>query len=989
MKHLIHRSSIFSRLLPLILSMVVFQAAVYLFVFWQGGVLSHINQNAVDLLSEQTYDHQQYLENEMTQRWSDLAQSEHIVLETFRTVMQQYDVGPGATLNDTEIQEAMIRAAAPELLYLLYRNQVTGAYLILDGPADTERTGNRAGFYIRDQNLEQNDAAATSLAVMRGSVAAAADLGIPLSENWSPGFFFTGIEEEEAFFYRPLQACRQGTMGSSDQYAYWSPAFLLDGETVITYSLPLVLDDTCLGILGIELSCRYLDTQMTGLGGDGNTYFLGTVQENGQYLPMAVSGGLYTTHFDGQQTLTGQDTEYMGIRAFESRKSPGTDLYGSVRALSLYDSGSAFADEQWVLIGMQEKDTLFAFTHRIQVMLYTSTAISLVAGILGALWITRTVEKPLKSLVEELQASDPAKPVHLPKIHVQEIDELTSAIETMSKDVAQFSSKISTILTATKVQIGVFEGEDGRPSVFCSRELFGLLNWPTEKEGDQNLPIGEFQSRMRALEDYRYEQDKPVYRLPDEHGTFRFIAIHYMENGARFLGAVTDISRDMLEKQRIEYERDFDVLTNLYNYQAFLFRVRQLFSSPEQLKTAAMLMWDLDNLKYVNDTYGHEWGDRYLNALSSRLQEFQIDGGIVARRSGDEFYVFLYGFQSKEPILEIVHRVWEHIQEDAMTAPDGDPLKIRVSAGIAWYPEDAVTLDDLLRCSDYAMYSSKNEAKGTLRGFNPDQYDHEAYLIHGQEALNLLIEHELVEYVLQPIVQVSDASIYGYELLMRPQIKELSTPHDVLSIARAQSKLYQIEALTWKMALAKFAACAEQGILAPGAHAFINSIGNQIVSASEWDRLGEQYRPYLHRIVMEMTENEASNRELLQEKIERMKAWGGQIAVDDFGAGYNSEQMAVFLNPSLVKVDRSLIRGIHQDSNRQAVLMNWIVYARERGIGVLAEGVETEEEMELVIRFGVDYLQGYYLAPPSEEPVSLSEERKQEILTLYRRYTSS
>lgn len=66
-----------------------------------------------------------------------------------------------------------------------------------------------------------------------------------------------------------------------------------------------------------------------------------------------------------------------------------------------------------------------------------------------------------------------------------------------------------------------------------------------------------------------------------------------------------------------------------------------------------------------------------------------------------------------------------------MTAPDGDPLKIRVSAGIAWYPEDAVTLDDLLRCSDYAMYSSKNEAKGTLREFNPDQYDHEAYLIHG------------------------------------------------------------------------------------------------------------------------------------------------------------------------------------------------------------------------------------------------------------------
>ena len=139
--------------------------------------------------------------------------------------------------------------------------------------------------------------------------------------------------------------------------------------------------------LGIELSCRYLDTQMTGLGGDGNTYFLGTVQENGQYLPDGcIRRSLYHS-FDGQQTLTGQDTEYMGIRAFESRKSPGTDLYGSVRALSLYDSGSAFADGQWVLIGMQGEGHPVRFTHRIQGMLYTSTAISLVAGILGALWI--------------------------------------------------------------------------------------------------------------------------------------------------------------------------------------------------------------------------------------------------------------------------------------------------------------------------------------------------------------------------------------------------------------------------------------------------------------------------------------------------------------------------------------------------------------------------------------------------------------------------
>lgn len=190
----------------------------------------------------------------MTQRWSDLAQSEHIVLETFHTVMQQYDVEPGATLNDTEIQEAMIRAAAPG----------TSVFVI-------PQSGNRCLFDFGWSSRYGEDRESGSV-FLYGTrtwsktmplLPAWRSCGDPLllPPIWVFLFLRIGVP---AFFSPESRKKRRSSIvryrpagrerwGSSDQYAYWSPAFLLDGETVITYSLPLVLDDTCLGILGIEL----------------------------------------------------------------------------------------------------------------------------------------------------------------------------------------------------------------------------------------------------------------------------------------------------------------------------------------------------------------------------------------------------------------------------------------------------------------------------------------------------------------------------------------------------------------------------------------------------------------------------------------------------------------------------------------------------------------------------------------------------------------
>ena len=331
----------------------------------------------------------------------------------------------------------------------------------------------------------------------------------------------------------------------------------------------------------------------------------------------------------------------------------------------------------------------------------------------------RYLTKPLTNLVSALEKSDPDKPIRLPRLGMSEIDALTGAIENLSNSATESASRTSKILAMIHIPIGVFKYQKDGQSVFCSRSLCELMGWPVPEE-DTYLTSAEFRGRMEHLRAYQYSGEPAIYRLPGEGSGNRWVQLTWREEGDTILGAFEDVTRDVEEKRRIEYERDFDILTDLYNRRAFDQQLRKLFSPARRgrLQVAALLMLDLDNLKYVNDTYGHDYGDRYIQAFAKCLESFYCCRSVVGRRSGDEFNVFLYGYENQE---------------------------------------------ELLRMADFAMYSIKHTVKGRIQEFDREDYERNSILIQGQDALNRMIDGRLVRYALQPIVSVADGGVYGYE----------------------------------------------------------------------------------------------------------------------------------------------------------------------------------------------------------------------------------
>lgn len=526
------------------------------------------------------------------------------------------------------------------------------------------------------------------------------------------------------------------------------------------------------------------------------------------------------------------------------------------------------------------------------------------------------------------------------------------------------------------VPIGAFEYKIGEEKAFCTNTLFDILG--VENDRGVNYVEASFLKDILNQTLKNPEIDLPdVYHYKKENGKNCWVRLIIQEQKGKVLGVIEDVTDEILTKRKIEYERDHDVLTHLLNRRAFEVLVRKKMQKKFQ-GNSAFAMWDLDNLKYINDTYGHEYGDLYIQKAATVLSGFTKCNAIVARMSGDEFYTFFYDYEEKDDIRKIINEIRESLYNSFLEVPDGEQIRIRASAGISWYPDDSSNYEELIKYSDFAMYEIKNKDKGNVAEFNRSTYNKDSILLHGKEELNHFIDQGLVKYAFQPIVDVKTGEIFAYESLMRPQSKNLKSPFDIIRLAQSQSKLYEIEKLTWFQAMSNF---IEKKEYFGEAKIFINSIPNHVLSCDDLKLFEERFKDHLDRIVVEVTENEQSDEECTRIKQDMVARWGSDLALDDFGSGYNSELSLLILSPKYVKIDMNIVRGIDKDINRQKLLENMLSYAQNRDIKIIAEGIETRDEMNKLIEFGVDYMQGYYLGMPEFIPQALSTKIKEEIIS--------
>lgn len=986
--------TLFRRMLAFLLVVLLVQMLVYVATFFGGNLLSETENNAFFILAERTANRKLDLENEMVHRWSNVEQGKMELLEAVSQVLREEALEVEALYESQALCQQVLTRSANSLVTMLRNTGVTGAFVILDAPGDDMEY---PGVYIRDYDPASYSADNADLLLERGLPQVARDLSIPMDSYWSALFRFDEEDGNYNKFFQSIDAARQATAEERQKnyFYHWSTSFALSGSDrpVVVYTVPLVWPDgTVIGVIGVDITVDYLTAQLNYHELDSNragAYFLGVTEDGGEsYTTVCANGPNFRASYGQPETIQATAHELDGIVTLPGPTKGDAAVYGAVQPIKLYNNNTPFENEQWALIGILGGEHLLSYSNRLRAVLLVSIGFSLALGLCLVFMAARSFIRPISQLMADLGRSDPNKPIRLRRVRINELDALSQSIEDLSNAAAESASRISKIIELSHIPIGVFESRKREGIVFCSKSLFAVLDWPERPEEDAYLSEKEFNLRMGAITAH-HREGKDGERIFCLHcnGRERWVQLFYRDDEENALGAFIDVTDEIESKRKIEYERDFDVLTGLYNRRAFDKKVEAfLLGGETQIPMAAILMVDLDNLKYINDSYGHDYGDRYIQSFAQSLEFFRPYSGVSGRRSGDEFNVFLYGFDSEEALRRVVAAYWEHLGETGISLPDGERMRVRASGGMAWYGKDASDYNELIRLADFAMYNVKHTMKGAFWEFDQVDYDHKAILINGQDALNRMLENRLVRYALQPIVSAIDGSVYGYEFLMRPMMEQLTDLDALFRLARAQFKLQQIEEMTWQETLARFAHLIQVGKIPPGVKAFINSVGSQELSWQTIGQLEERYANIIQRVVLEITENEETQNETGKRKKAHIARWGGLLALDDYGTGYNSEALLVNISPDIVKIDISFIRKVDSDKDRLELVQSLVSYAKSRGILVLAEGVENAGELETLIACGVDYLQGFYLGYPDFEVTEPAPERSAEICRLHKQY---
>ena len=453
------------------------------------------------------------------------------------------------------------------------------------------------------------------------------------------------------------------------------------------------------------------------------------------------------------------------------------------------------------------------------------------------------------------------------------------------------------------------------------------------------------------------------------------------ENGetTHFIATHLDISERKKSEQRIKYLAYFDQLTGLLNRTLLADRIQQaLIGSVRDRKQGAVMLLDLDNFKALNDTQGHDIGDRFLIEVSRRLKNCVRASDSVARLGGDEFVILLEGLGDSPPAARQVEQVAMKILA-AIEKPFNFRLQSNgleqnhsyhgaVSIGITLFRGDAIGVDELLKRADLAMYQAKSSGRNTLCFFNPEMQAEVSRKALIEARMRDAIKAEQFSLHYQPQVG-SDGGVSGVEALIRWQDPErgMIRPDEFIPIAEGCGLIDQLG--NWVLE----AACRQLALWSASRQTAHLTIAVN-VSASQFrcPDFVDQVKMAIGkfgidptRLKLELTESMLlTDIEDIIAKMRALKDCGVGFSLDDFGTGYSSLSYLKRLPLDQLKIDRSFVRDVLVDPNDASIARTIVALARALGLDVIAEGVETDGQRDFLLTEGCLAYQGYLFSPP-------------------------
>jgi diguanylate cyclase (GGDEF)-like protein/PAS domain S-box-containing protein len=431
-------------------------------------------------------------------------------------------------------------------------------------------------------------------------------------------------------------------------------------------------------------------------------------------------------------------------------------------------------------------------------------------------------------------------------------------------------------------------------------------------------------------------------------------------------GTVIDITERKLAEEQVKRLAFHDALTGLPNRLLFHDRLSMSIAQAARLpQRLAVLFLDIDRFKVINDSLGHSTGDELLRGVAERLRACVREVDTVARLGGDEFTVLIAGLAADEDALKVAHKILETVRLPFQL--DERELFVTTSVGIALYPADGLDAETLVRNADTAMYRAKDQGRDHCQLYTPAMNSRALERLSLESRLRQALQNEELTVFYQPVVDLSTGAVRGAEALLRwhhPQLG-LLPPGEFIPLAEASGLIIGVGEWVLRRACAQMRRWHDLGF--PGLAVAVNLSTRQFQQADLVSQVNRALRDSgldSGALDLEITETNAmQNAEASVVTLGGLKALGIRISLDDFGTGYSSLSYLKRFPIDTIKLDQSFVRDVTSDPDDAAIASAVIAMAHSLELSVVAEGVETEEQLAFLRSQGCDRMQGHLLSP--------------------------
>jgi diguanylate cyclase (GGDEF)-like protein/PAS domain S-box-containing protein len=434
-----------------------------------------------------------------------------------------------------------------------------------------------------------------------------------------------------------------------------------------------------------------------------------------------------------------------------------------------------------------------------------------------------------------------------------------------------------------------------------------------------------------------------------------------------YRGVSRDITRQQLAEKRIQHLATHDGLTDLPNGVLVRDRIQQSLAHAARSGTkVALLFLDLDRFKFINDGYGHHFGDAVLREAAARLARLVRDGDTVARLGGDEFLILLADLRKRGDAYLVAQKVLEGFRRPFLI--DQREVFVTASIGVSLSPQDGTTVDALIGNADIAMYRSKEHGRDALQFFTAELSEETRQRVQLEAQLRLALEREQLSLVYQPKINVADGRVFGCEALLRWNHPELGAiaPSRFIPIAEETGLIMPIGDWVLRTAARQCRAWREAGL--PAVKVSVNISARQFrqQNIAKWvRRVLDETGVDAQSIALELTESMlAEDTEKTVAAVNELKRMGLMLAIDDFGTGFSSLGYLKRFRVDVLKIDQSFIQNMLTEPDDATIVQAIVALGHSLRMKVVAEGVETAEQCALLRASGCDGMQGYYFSRP-------------------------